>query len=356
MTSDLIERTASAIQPSRSPELQQIITRRLDNLTKPPGSLGRLEELTLRYGLARGTADLKLSGKSMYVFCADHGIAAEGVSAYPADVTAQMVRNFVRGGAAINVLCRQFGIATAIVDMGVNGKPEPGVRHCKIAHGTRNWLREPAMTRDQAIQSVEAGIVLASEAAESAGVLGVGDMGIGNTTTAAALFSAFSGIDPRLTVGRGTGVTGDVLSRKAAVVSDALRLHAPDAQDPVGVLAAVGGFDIGGICGFLLGAAARRVPIMMDGFITCAAALAAQSLAPHLRDYLFFSHLSAESGHVRMLEFLRAEPLLSLGMRLGEGTGAALGIGLLESAIRIYTEMATFSEASVSNANDRLYP
>ena len=267
----------------------------------------------------------------------------------PAAVTAQMVRNFVRGGAAINVLCRQVGIETAIIDMGVNGEPEAGARNCRVAPGTRNWLHEPAMTREQAIQSVEAGIVLATEAALTADVLGVGEMGIGNTTTAAALFSAFSGIDPSLTVGRGTGITGDVLSRKAEVVRQALRLHQPDSNDPIGALAAVGGFDIGGICGFLLGAAVRRVPVMMDGFITCAAALVAIALSPGVRDYLFFSHLSAENGHARMLDFLGAEPLLSLGMRLGEGTGAALGISLIESSVRIYSEMATFSEASVSN-------
>jgi nicotinate-nucleotide--dimethylbenzimidazole phosphoribosyltransferase len=348
LNSDLIQRTVSAIRPVRSPELLQAIQHRLDNRTKPPGSLGRLEQLALRYGLAHGTADLKLQRKSMYVFCADHGIAAEGVSAYPAAVTVQMVRNFVRGGAAINVICRQFGIETAIVDMGINGPLESGTLNCRIALGTRNWLREPAMTAGQAVQSVEAGINLATEAARTADILGVGEMGIGNSTTAAAVFSAFSGIDPQLTVGLGTGVSADILLRKAEAVRQALRLHAPVANDPIGILAAVGGFDIGGICGFLLGAAAQRVPVVMDGFITGAAALVAQALSPHLRDYLFFSHLSAESGHARMLEFLGARPLLSLEMRLGEGTGAALGINLIETAVRIYTEMATFSEASVS--------
>jgi nicotinate-nucleotide--dimethylbenzimidazole phosphoribosyltransferase len=282
----------------------------------------------------------------MFVFCADHGIAAEGVSAYPADVTAQMVRNFVRGGAAINVLCRRYGIATAIVDMGVAGPAEPGTIDRKIAAGTRSWLREPAMTREQAVRCVEAGIELVPEA----GVLGVGEMGIGNTTTAAALLSAFSGIEPALAVGRGTGVTDAALRRKAEVVRQALALHSPDPRDPIGVLAAIGGFEIGGICGFLLGAAARRIPIVVDGFIAGAAVLVAQALAPRIRDYLFFAHLSAESGHARMVEFLGAQPLLSLGMRLGEGTGAALGIDLLETSVRLYREMATFAEAAVSTA------
>lgn len=348
MTSDIIQRTVRAIQPVDSPELQQILQQRLDNLTKPQGSLGRLEQLALRYGLARGTADLKLRRKAMYVFCADHGIAAEGVSAYPAAVTVQMVRNFVRGGAAINVLCRQFGIETTVVDMGIDGPAEPGTLNCRIASGTRNWLHQPAMTADQAIRCLEAGIKLATEAAQTADVLGVGEMGIGNSTTAAALFSALVGTDPQLTVGRGTGIAGEALLRKVEVVRHALRLHAPDASDPLRVLAAVGGFDIGGICGFLLGAAAQRLPVVLDGFITGAAALVAQALSPQIRDYLFFSHLSAESGHARMLDFLRGKPLLSLDMRLGEGTGAALGINLIETSVRIYTEMATFSEASVS--------
>ena len=339
----------SAIRPAGSPELELAIQHRLDNLTKPPGSLGRLEQLALQYGLGRGTANLKLQRKSMYIFCADHGITTEGVSAYPAAVTVQMVRNFVRGGAAINVMCRQFGIETAVVDMGINGPPEPGTMDCRIALGTRNWLHEPAMTGEQAVRCVEAGIRLATEAAQKADVLGAGEMGIGNSTTAAALFSAFSGIDPQLTVGLGTGVTAEVLIRKAAVIRQALRLHAPAAGDPIGILAAVGGYEIGGICGFLLGAAAQRAPVVIDGFITGAAAIVAQALSPCLRHYLFFSHLSAESGHARMLEYLGAQPLLALDMRLGEGTGAALGINLIETAIRLYTEMATFSEAAVSN-------
>jgi nicotinate-nucleotide--dimethylbenzimidazole phosphoribosyltransferase len=337
----------SAIEPVAAPELRQTIQRRLDNLTKPPGSLGRLEDLALRYGMARGTADLRLDSKRMFVFCADHGIAAEGVSAYPAAVTVQMVRNFVRGGAAINVLCRRYGIETAIVDMGVAGPSEPGTIDRRIAAGTRSWLREPAMTREQAVRCVEAGI----ELAQDADVVGVGEMGIGNTTTAAALLSAFSGIDPGLAVGRGTGVTDAALGRKADVVRQGLALHVPDPRDPIGVLAAIGGFEIGGICGLLLGSAARRIPIVVDGFIAGAAVLVAQALAPQIRDYLFFAHLSAERGHARMMEFLGADPLFSLGMRLGEGTGAALAIDLLETSIRLYREMATFAEAAVSTAD-----
>lgn len=346
MTSDLIRRTVNTIQPAGPPELRQRIASRLDHLTKPPGSLGRLEELALRYGLARGTEDLVLEHKKMLVFCADHGVAAAGVSAYPSDVTRQMVRNFVRGGAAISVLCRQFAIETVIVDMGVAGPPEPGALDRKIGQGARNWLLEPAMSAAQAVQSIEGGIALA----QGADIFGVGEMGIGNTTAAAALLCAFTGIEPELAVGRGTGVGDEALRRKAEVVRKGLALHAPGPADPVGALAAVGGFEIGGMCGLLLGAAARRCPVVVDGFIAGSAALVAQALAPRVRDYLFFAHLSAESGHARMLEFLGAQPLLSLGMRLGEGTGAALAINLLDSSVRLYREMATFTSAGVSGA------
>ena len=331
--------------------LREQIQSRLDNLTKPPGSLGRLEELALRYGLARGTANLRLERKKMFVFGADHGVTAEGVSAYPPDVTAQMVRNFVRGGAAINVLCKRYGIETTTVDMGVRGAAEPGVLDRKIAGGTQNWMRQSAMSREQAVKCVESGIGLVEDRAEVIDIAGVGEMGIGNTTTAAAMLCAFTGIDAELAVGRGTGVTDAGLRRKVEVVRTGLALHAPDPRDPIGVLAAVGGFEIGGICGLLLGAAARRTPIVVDGFITTAAALIAQSLAPQIRDYLFFAHLSAESGHARMLEHLGAQPLLSLGMRLGEGTGAALAIDLVEASVRIYSEMATFAEAAVSTSD-----
>lgn len=344
MTSDRIERALAAIEPVESAELAGRLRNRLDNLTKPPGSLGRLEELALRYGLARGTADPRIDRKKMVVFCADHGVTEEGVSAYPSEVTAQMARNFVRGGAAISVLCRRYGIETVIADMGIAGPVEPGSLDCKTAPGTRNWTREPAMSRAQAIRCIESGMDLAG----GADLIGVGEMGIGNTTTAAALLCAFTGLDAESAVGRGTGATDAALRRKAEVVRRGLALHSPDPGDPLGVLAALGGFEIGGICGLLLGAAAHRIPCVVDGFIAGAAVLIARALAPRLCDYLFFAHLSAEQGHARMLSFLGAEPLLSLGMRLGEGSGAALGIDLIETSVRLYREMATFQEAAVS--------
>ena len=347
-----LTQTLGQISSTENPGLAEQIQHRLDTLTKPRGSLGRLEEIVLQYGLARGQTQLRVPLKSLFVFCADHGVTAEGVSAYPREVTYQMVRNFVSGGAAINVLCRQCGIDPVIVDMGVDHDlgSIPGVVQRKVAPGTRNFLHEPAMTRDQASQSIETGIALARAAASSeCGLLGVGEMGIGNTTSASAVLGAVSGRAAADLVGAGTGVTKNQLRHKAEVIEQALERHRPDPAEPIAILAAVGGFEIGGICGFCLGAAASRVPVVVDGFIASAGALLAIRLAPHLTDYLFFSHLSAEPGHQVILEVLGVKPLLLLDMRLGEGTGAALAIGVIESALRLYNEMATFESAQVSD-------
>ena len=348
---ELLTQTLGQVSPTANPRLAKQIQDRLDSLTKPRGSLGRLEEIVLQYGLARGQTQLPLPRKSLFVFCADHGVTAEGVSAYPREVTYQMVRNFVSGGAAINVLCRQCGIEPVIVDMGVDHDLAsiPGLVRRKVAAGTRNFLREPAMTRDQAVQSIETGIALARAAASlEFGLLGVGEMGIGNTTSASAVLAAISDQDPGELVGSGTGITKSRLQHKAEVIERSLELHKPDPADPIAVLAAVGGFEIGGVGGFCLGAATSRVAVVVDGFIASAGALLAIRLAPQLADYLFFSHQSAEPGHHVMLEVLGVKPLLSLDMRLGEGTGAALAIGVIESALRLYNEMATFESAQVS--------
>ncbi len=326
--------------------LAEQIQRRVDHLTKPPGSLGRLEEIAVRYGVARGTADLKLERKAMYVFCADHGVAVEGVSAYPAEVTRQMVRNFAAGGAAINVLCRQYGIDAFIVDVGVKGDPEPGVIHRRIAPGTHNFLDEPAMTREQAGQAIEIGRDLATAGYD---IVGTGEMGIGNTTAAAAVVAAMTGRDPAAVVGRGTGIDDARWRHKVEVVRQALERRRPDPADPVGVLAAVGGFEIGAMAGLILGAAAARIAVVVDGFIATAGALLAEGIEPGVREGMFFAHRSAEAGHDVALEALGARPLLDLGMRLGEGTGAALAIGLIESAVRLYNEMATFDSAGVTS-------
>ncbi len=326
-------------------ELASRIQTRLDSLTKPPGSLGKLEQLALRFGLIRGTAMPTIHKKVMYVFCADHGIAAEGVSAFPQAVTRQMVLNFLAGGAAINVLCRHHAIDPRIVDCGVIGPAAPGVINHKIAESTRNFAHELAMTRAQAEQAIAIGRDLARDC----DILGAGEMGIGNTTCAATLLSAFTGLDPSETAGRGTGLTADALAHKTGVIRAALALHHLDPQDPIGVLAAVGGFEIGAITGLILGGAERGIPVMLDGFISCSAALVARAIEPKCLDAVFFSHRSAERGHKRMLEALNAEPLLDLAMRLGEGSGAALGIGLVEAAVKLYNEMATFSSAGVSS-------
>ena len=348
---DLLNNTLEGIKPAKNEPLAGQIRARLDRLTKPPGSLGRLEEIALQYGLARGKANFPVPRKAMFVFCADHGVAAEGVSAYPPEVTRQMVKNFAGGGAAINVLCRQHDIDPVIVDMGVDHPLDDleAVVSRKISRGTRNFLHETAMTRGQAIQCIETGIHLALAAARlEYGLLGTGEMGIGNSTAAAATLAAISGADPDQVVGAGTGVSESQLQHKSDVVKRALRLHQPDPGDAIAVLAAVGGFEIGGIAGFVLGAASLGIPIVVDGFIASAGALLAIRQSAAVKDYLIFSHHSAERGHQALLRFLDVRPLLDLDMRLGEGTGAALGMGLVDSAIRLYNEMATFDGAGVS--------
>jgi nicotinate-nucleotide--dimethylbenzimidazole phosphoribosyltransferase len=319
------------IRPIADAELETRIRARLDSLTKPPGSLGRLEDLAFQLGLIQATETPQIGHKAMLVFCAGHGVVEEGVSPYPSEVTRQMVANFRSGGAAINVLCRHGNIEPVIVDLNVT---------------TRNFAREPAMTRAETEQSLDTGFAHAAKA----DTLGAGEMGIGNTTSAAALFSAFSGLDPIETAGRGTGLDDAGLARKVEVIRRALALHRPDPRDPIGVLAALGGFEIAALAGLILGAASSRRVVVLDGFITCAAAIVARAIAPAALDYAIFSHCSAEKGHRKMLDFLGARPLLNLEMRLGEGTGAALGIGLLESAVNLYSEMATFESAGVSTS------
>lgn len=312
-------------------ELEGRIRRRLDSLTKPVGSLGKLEDVVLQVGLIQGTDMPSVGRKAMLLFCADHGVVEEGISPFPQEVTGQMVANFRAGGAAITVLCRQYGIEPVIVDMGV-GRP------------TRNFTREPAMSRVEAQQAIEAGIAHAS----GGDLLGAGEMGIGNSTAAAALLCAFTGIDPRDAAGRGTGLDDAGVARKAGVITRALELHRPEHMDAIGILAALGGFEIAAIAGLILGAAQRRRVVVLDGFISCSAALVVRAMEPSALDCVIYSHCSAERGHHRMLEFLNARPLLDLDMRLGEGTGAAIGISLVESAIRLYREMATFESAAVS--------
>ena len=340
------------VPPAADAALAKAVARRWNSLTKPPGSLGKLETAVEQLALAQGILTPSLGRRRLYVFCGDHGVTVEGVSAYPSAVTRQMVINFAAGGAAINVLCRQFGIETVIVDAGVAGDPVPGAVCRKIGAGTRNFAVEAAMTRGEAERAIETGAELAAESGEAGGAVhGAGEMGIGNTTSASALLCAFTGAKPEDAVGPGTGLAPEGVARKASIVARALELHQPDAADPVGVLAQVGGYEIAMMTGFLLGSAERRTPVMMDGFISCAAALAAVRMAPEVSGYLLYSHQSAEPGHARLLQALGAEPLLHLDLRLGEGTGAALAINLLESALALYNGMATFVEAAVSDAS-----
>jgi nicotinate-nucleotide--dimethylbenzimidazole phosphoribosyltransferase len=325
---------------------------RLDSLTKPRGSLGRLEELAARYVAITRELMPVLDKKWVVVFAADHGVVAEGVSAYPQDVTHQMVLNFVRGGAGINVLARHVGAKVAVVDIGVNydfgNVPELIVR--KVAYGSRNMAQEPALTREEAIQALLVGVELAEQATASGmDAMAAGDMGIGNTTPAAALAAVFTGRPVAAVTGRGTGIEDQAFRHKVAVINRALALHRPTAEDPVGALAAVGGLEIAGIAGLILGTAAARRPLMVDGFIATAGALVAAALAPAVKDYLIAAHRSVEPGHQIMLDFLGLKPLFNMQLRLGEGTGAALGLSLLEAGVRIYREMATFGEAGVDD-------
>ena len=332
---------------TRSDSLESRVRRRLDSLTKPQGSLGRLEEIAVRYALIRGEEMPSPARKAMYVFCADHGVTDEGVSPFPRSVTRQMVHNFVDGGAAINVLCRGLGVAAVIVNVGVEGPAIPGAMDCKIADGTADFSKQPAMTREQAQRSLDTGVALAAEASRNFDMAGVGEMGIGNTTTAAALLSAFTAADPSETVGAGTGADPAGIARKADVIRGALALHKPDPSDGVGVLAAVGGLEIGAMAGFILGCAEHRLPVVLDGFPCCAAALLARAIRQDALQTAFFGHCSAERGHRMMLSVLGGDPLVDFGMRLGEGTGAAIAMGIIDSAVRLYREMATFEEAAV---------
>ncbi|MFZ5450783.1 MAG: nicotinate-nucleotide--dimethylbenzimidazole phosphoribosyltransferase [Thermodesulfobacteriota bacterium] len=340
----------SEIEPVE-PEWLAQAQERLDILTKPPGSLGRLEELAARYVAIRGEFFPCLEKKQVVVFAADHGVVAEGVSAYPQDVTHQMVLNFLGGGAGINVLARHVGAAVEVVDIGVNHDfgALPGLISRKVAYGSRNMAQEPALTMEEAVQAMLVGQERAQAAINAgADALAAGDMGIGNTTPAAALGAVFTGKPASTIAGRGTGIGDDTWRHKVAIINRALELHRPDANFPVEALAKVGGLEIAGIAGFVLGAAAGRRPLLLDGFIATAGALVAAYLAPAVKDYLIAGHRSVEAGHQIMLDALGLKPLLNFQMRLGEGTGAALGLGLLEAGVKIYQEMATFAEAGVA--------
>lgn len=328
---------------------------RQDSLTKPPGSLGRLEALAVQLaGISRRPRP-RLAHKLIVTAAGDHGVVAEGVSAYPQSVTAQMVGNFLRGGAAINVLARQAGARIVVVDVGVAAElpPAPGLVARKVRFGTANLARGPAMTPDEALAAMQVGVeVFEAELDRGCDVVALGEMGIGNTTSAAAIAAVLTGRDPGELIGRGAGLDPAGLVRKETAVRRALELHRLDAARPLEVLAKVGGLELAALAGATLAAAAHRRPVIVDGYPATAAAMIAISLAPAARDYLTAAHRSQEAGHAIMLDWLGLEPLLDLGLRLGEGTGAALALHLVEAACRTLDEMATFAEAGVSSRED----
>ena len=336
--------------------------RRQDKLTKPPGSLGRLEALATRIAGITGEPRPRLNHRLIVVAAGDHGVTAQGVSAYPSEVTAQMVANFLAGGAAINVLAAHAGARVLVVDAGVAGEtPEdPRLLRLRLAPGTRDMTREPAMTCALAEQAVAEGIALVAREREAqaggADIIAAGEMGIGNTTSAAAIIAAITGRPARAVTGRGTGIADAQHEQKVIAIERALAIHQPDDHHGIGILAAIGGFEIAVLAGVYLGSAAARVPVLMDGVISGAAALVAQTIAPASSAFMIASHRSPEPGHTAVLEYLRLDPLLDLGMRLGEGSGAALAMTVCVAACRLLDEMATFGEAGVSDSDAVVEP
>jgi nicotinate-nucleotide--dimethylbenzimidazole phosphoribosyltransferase len=326
---------------------------RQNKLTKPAGSLGRLEEISIQLAGMKADPCPKVDRKAVIVMAADHGVALEGVSAFPAEVTPQMVLNFLQGGAAINVLARQAGAGVTIVDIGVASDFDPslpGLLHRKIAHGTRNMAKGPAMTVAEAEKAIATGIDVLTQVAEKGlDLIATGDMGIGNTTPSSAIVAVMTGLPVAKVTGRGTGVDDAGLAHKIKIIEQAIALNKPDPNNALDVLCKVGGLEIAGLAGVMIAAAARRIPVVVDGFISTAAAMIAVGLVPDVRNYLFGSHKSVEIGHQFMHKHLGLVPLIDLNLRLGEGTGAVLAFHLIEAASRILREMATFTEAGVSD-------
>ena len=322
---------------------------RLDSLTKPKRSLGKLEDLAKRYMAIKEDLNPRIGNKVIYTLAGDHGVYEEGVSLYPKEVTAQMVYNFLRGGAAINVLARHVGAKIMVVDMGVDHEfpPAEGLLIKKVARGTKNIAVGPAMTKEEALTALMIGIRLVDESG-GMDIVGLGDMGIANTTPSSAIFAAISGEPVHKVTGRGTGIDDLMLKRKVEVIERAIEVNRPVRADPLDVLSKLGGFEIAGITGMIIGASSRRIPVVIDGFISTAGAMIAAHMNPTIKDYLFASHCSAETGHSLMLQEMGLEPILNLSMRLGEGTGAALGISIIEAGVKVMSEMATFQEAGVS--------
>ena len=349
-----LEHTLAAIAAVDPSWMARAESRQLQ-LTKPPGSLGRFEEIANRCAAIQATLSPSVEKPRILLFAGDHGVCEEGVNPYPQSVTAQMVMNFLKGGAAINALARACALDLVVVDVGLaHPLPEaPGLIGRRIASGTRNFCQEPAMTLNHAKAAMEVGIEMAVRACqEGCQLLGIGEMGIGNTTVASALAAALTGLPPQRVVGRGTGADDACLARKISAVERALKLHGSSVLDPFELLVRLGGFEIAAMCGACLAAAAQRRPMVLDGFIATAAAAVAVRFDSRVKDYLFAGHCSTEPGHALLLKHMGQRPLLDLGMRLGEGTGAALAMMLIRSALAAFTQMATFESARVSGLSE----
>jgi len=354
----LLETTLRRIEPIDAQWITRAEQRQLE-LTKPHGSLGRLEEIANRLAAIQRTLSLSVERPRIVLFAADHGVCAEGVNPYPQAVTAQMVANFLRGGAAINALARIGGVDLRIVDVGVAFEiPEAdGLIRRPISRGTKNFCEQPAMTREEALAALCVGVEMANEAeADGCNLLGIGEMGIGNTTSASALTAALTGLPATLVVGPGSGADKQFMDRKVSAVERALALHQSQIGDPIDLLARLGGFEIAAMCGVCLAGAANRCAIVVDGFIATVAAAVAVRLRPCIQDYFFAAHSSTEPGHRPLLDAIGQRPLLNFEMRLGEGTGGALAIPILRAAVEAFTRMATFSSAGVSEADHRTVP
>ncbi|KMQ49643.1 Nicotinate-nucleotide--dimethylbenzimidazole phosphoribosyltransferase [Chitinispirillum alkaliphilum] len=338
------------VSKTANPELESSVKTRLDNLTKPPGSLGRLEEFVLKYCLCRGNADAKVNRKSLKIFASDHGITAQGVAPFPKEVTVQMVHNMLGGGAAVVVMCKSAGVEYRVIDVGVDGDFD---RHdlliCKkVSRGTESFYSDCAMSREECDSALRTGIEIASK--EESDITAVGEMGIGNTSSASALYALLLDVDGASTVGMGTGAVGALYEKKCRVIDEAVCFHRETWDGTaVDALRRVGGYEIAAMTGYIIGCAQKRIPVVIDGFIATASALCAIKMEPTVLDYLFFGHVSDEQFHRNVLDSLGVKPILELGMRLGEGTGAVLAMQIIEQALNCYHNMATFASAGVSD-------
>ncbi len=349
-----LEEMITGIQPL-DPVLAEKVQDRLDDQAIPRGALGRLQTLGKQVALIQGSEHPSIRTRKVFTFAGDHGVVEEGVSAFPSEVTREMVKNFVRGGAGINVLARHVGAEVVVIDIGVDGDLDgiEGIEHCKVGRGTRNLMKGPAMSRDEAIRAIHVGISLIEKYGAGLDLVGTGDMGIGNTTPSSAIAAVLTGRKVAEVTGRGTGIGDEALRRKIRVIERAIEVNRPDPEDPVDVLAKVGGFEIAGIAGLIIGAAAKRIPVVIDGLISTAGALIAHALAPRAGAYLIAGHRSVEIGQQVMVETMGLSPLLDLDLRLGEGTGAALAFPIVEAGVKILNEVLTFSEAGVTEGECR---